>query len=426
MAKDNFILHNASGKVGNLVTYKREGKQVTREWVAEVKNPKTYLQSQQRNFLAPVSKFFAPLAVALETSFEGLSKAKSHSKFQKENINLARREGFYMPKGLNFFPAPYKLSQGTLTPIRCTQTNESDDDIAIGGSYAFGDFNLGSFSKMMIEQYGAKDGDQVTIIMVVDLKEDINQITLEDDFLPTYRRFYLDSTSTEEIGSDQGINITYQGVSGSIDEAAINNNIAGSTMVAAAIILSRWENGKWRRSTQYLYCKPQLLGLIKGTNAKENAIQSYMEQNYAKQSDIYLNGSTGTSEEEIPTSITFPYTTLSIGGVELTIASRVIGNVTIGGENRSVYLGEVTPESPDPAKFLVTKKSTGVRYAISPSGGGWAAIEVASPGQLDLLATSDLPESESDAMTIAAYKNFLALVGKSNSLKTYVVGLENS
>lgn len=402
MAKDNFILHNASGKVGNLVTYKREGKQVTREWVAEVKNPKTYMQSQQRNFLAPVSKFFAPLAVALETSFEGLSKAKSHSKFQKENINLARREGFYMPKGLNFFPAPYKLSQGTLTPIRVFSNNPNDDDIAFGASFVQ-PFNLGTLSQMFINNYGAKAGDQVTIIAVADLTNSAGDVEITDDFLPTYRRFYLDPASADELGVENGIEINYV-ESGNFVQPTISYAQATEQLVAAAVILSRWENGKWRRSTQYLFCKPTILALIQGDDAKAAAIESYMEQSYTKQSDVYLNGSSGlTSDVD---EIDVPYNTLTIGGSPLVIDSITHDNVDIDGSEHPFVVG--VSGNTDHV-FVGTDRNTGQRKAIYQSGNTYVSVVVEEATNNMLLVSRIKPSDDSDQLSTAAYRNYLAL-----------------
>ena len=77
MAKGNLLLGTAGNSVGDVVMYRREGAQVSRVRVRKIKNPKTDAQSLQRAAFSPVAKFYSPLAVVLERSFEGLSKMKS-------------------------------------------------------------------------------------------------------------------------------------------------------------------------------------------------------------------------------------------------------------------------------------------------------------------------------------------------------------
>lgn len=118
MAKGNLLLGTAKNSVGDVVMYRREGAQITRVRVRNVKNPKTDAQSFQRAIMAPIAKFYSPLSVVLERSFEGLSKAKSHNKFNQVNAGLARAGKWALPKGTGFFPMPYQLSKGTLPVIQ--------------------------------------------------------------------------------------------------------------------------------------------------------------------------------------------------------------------------------------------------------------------------------------------------------------------
>ena len=75
MAKGNLLLGTAKNSVGDVVMYRREGSEITRVRVRNVKNPKTNAQSFQRAIMAPIAKFYSPLSVVLERSFEGLLKA---------------------------------------------------------------------------------------------------------------------------------------------------------------------------------------------------------------------------------------------------------------------------------------------------------------------------------------------------------------
>lgn len=281
--KHNVFLGSGSGSIGDVVSYRREGTQVSRMRVREIKNPRTYSQAEQRNFLAPVSKFYAPLAAALEQSFEGKSTAKSYAAFSSEAVKKARLNGWYLPKGTGFFPLPYKLSQGTIAPLPQSLTNNGGQvrfviGIPVAGG---GTATIETVADLVpvMEAAGYKSGDQITVIAV--------KRSADGSYVPSYARFYLDAEDTTTLVSAFGgavIDVT-------TSPASIGFGVA-SGLVAIAIIVSRYDNEKWRRSTQALLVDEDTLALVTGDTAKENAIASYMDGEYVPVSEIYLNGST--------------------------------------------------------------------------------------------------------------------------------------
>lgn len=281
--KHNVFLGSGSGSIGDVVSYRREGTQVSRMRVREIKNPRTYSQAEQRNFLAPVSKFYAPLAGALEQSFEGKSTAKSYAAFSSEAVKKARLNGWYLPKGTGFFPLPYKLSHGTIAPLpqawqSGSEENSVDISIPIVGTQGDPIITIGNLVPSFVAA-GYKEGDQITVITV--------KRSADGSYVPSFTRFFLDSQSTVAIVDAFG------GVSGTVVVGDPSFAVSYSTdTVAAAIIVSRYENEKWRRSTQALMVDADTLALVTGETAKENAIASYMNGEYVPVSEIYLNGST--------------------------------------------------------------------------------------------------------------------------------------
>lgn len=278
--KHNVFLGSGSGSIGDVVSYRREGTQVSRMRIREVKNPRTYNQAEQRNFLAPVSKFYAPLANALEQSFEGKTTAKSYAAFSSEAVKKARTNGWYLPKGTQFYPLPYQLSQGTIQPLGPAGFDEGGAlEITIGVARpadATG-ATLGAFSKWLIAA-GYKAGDQITVILVGEPGNGV--------FIPSHTRFYLDEESTVSLESVCRIVLA--------EELAGSKNMKlniPDNHCAAAIIVSRYENEKWRRSTQSLIVMDGIIEAVTGDEAKENAIASYMNGQYVPVSEIYLNGS---------------------------------------------------------------------------------------------------------------------------------------
>lgn len=287
MAKNNLFLGTASGKVGDVVIYQRDGKQIARKYVSEVANPKTVGQCTQRNYLAPVMRFYSPLAGVLERSFEGLNKAKSTQRFNSLNVKLARSKGYYLPKGAEFFPLPYQLSRGTLQPLT-TNVNETSNgrfelllNAAVMPTDA-NDYTIAYLSKILV-QMGYKEGDQLTIILIAKSEA--------GDYYPLWMRFNLslaDYTKLWQINNQIGA------ITSSANPPVLNFTVSESTAscVAGAAIISRYEGGVWRRSTQYLSVSDSVLSEITGSAAYKEAIDSYGTGNSINISEVYLNGGT--------------------------------------------------------------------------------------------------------------------------------------
>lgn len=288
MAKHNLVLGTASGSVGDVTIYRREGVQVNRARVREIANPKTNAQATQRNFLAPVAKFYAPLASVLEKSYEGLNKSKSYSAFLKKNIDLARRNGWYLPKGTPFFPLPYQVSRGTIQPVVNELVTESNQVClnAVLGEFVDGNVNtltVGQFAQSVINQ-GYREGDQVTIILIGD--------NGEGEYFPQSCRFFLEPESTvllkDVLGSMQLIAANPDGIFVKLADSF--------TVVAGVAIISRYDANQWRRSTQTLIVEENIMEVIVSAAQASNAIRSYQDNNYTPTSEVYLNGSDATLE----------------------------------------------------------------------------------------------------------------------------------
>lgn len=263
MAKGNLLLGTAKNSVGDVVMYRREGAQITRVRVRNVKNPKTNAQSFQRAIMAPIAKFYSPLSVVLERSFEGLSKAKSHNKFNQVNANLARKNKWALPKGTGFFPLPYQLSQGTLPTIGVI----SDSD---GFIYSLSIKHVGA-APTTIGQLSAdfiaagfKEGDVVTIIAVC--TSDIDETKFPVSF-----QFEVKADSTELLTSltKNGVSISNDG-DGAWEISQVEDNIC-----ACAVIVSRFDGTMWRRSTQSLVVAPQIVTEVTSDAKVAAAIASY-------------------------------------------------------------------------------------------------------------------------------------------------------
>lgn len=290
MAKGNLFLGTATKKLGDVVMMRRDGEQISRVRVRTIANPKSDGQAAQRNYLAPVAKFYAPLASCLERSWEGKNRTKSYQAFLKANINLARQNGWSAVKGAPFTPFPYKLSEGTLAPANVSYT--AGTGFVLAGAVAASN-TWGAVSAALKSEYNLLEGDQVTILRV---------FLRGESYVPVYERYFIDSDSADPspIPND-----------GTFDDAGL---------CAMAVIFSRYENNKWRRSTQYLVLDDTALAAISGVANLDAAVKSYQTKSAVPVSDVYLNGST------LPEGAIF----VTIGGVDYTFVGA--GQVVINGE----------------------------------------------------------------------------------------------
>lgn len=278
MAKGNLLLGTAKNSVGDVVMYRREGAQITRVRVRNVKNPKTNAQSFQRAIMAPIAKFYSPLSVVLERSFEGLSKAKSHNKFNQVNANLARTNKWALPKGTGFFPLPYQLSQGTIPSVVVLSDEDETafiTNIIHNGAAAT---TVGQISADFIAA-GYKNGDVVTIIAVsapADTKA----------YFPVAIQFEIDADSTQLLTSLESHGVTINANEGS----TVVIGHTSDQIFAAAVIISRFDGTMWRRSTQSLVVNPAITTAVTADAAVAAAIASYGKTAGDGNPLVYLDG----------------------------------------------------------------------------------------------------------------------------------------
>ena len=274
MATGNLFLGTAARSVGDVVMYRREGSQVSRVRVRKIANPKTEAQCRQRAYMAPIPKFFSPLAVVLERSFEGLSKSKSYSKFLKVNADKARANDWLLPKGIGFFPLPYQLSQGTIQNVRYT-FNDMEEQLEITTTLQETEITtIGVLSDIFVN-LGYQNGDVVTIIAAKG-----NARNIAAGYIPVVAQFEVDTTSTVTLADAKlGLSIAMDGA-----------KLIITGIIAGAVIVARFENDKWRRSTQSLAVNANLLGTIGADDFKAAAIASYSNTVGEPNPMVYLDG----------------------------------------------------------------------------------------------------------------------------------------
>ena len=280
MATYNIFLGSGVRSVGDVTLMRRGGKQVARLRLRTIKNPRTEAQATQRNFVAPVMRFYGALRSVLKGSYQGLNTDASYNAFQRINIALARTNGWYLQKGAGFFPMPYQLSRGSISPVPYTWYNHSQGgglklSFATAGGAVTTIGNLSTWFTLN----GYKQGDVVTVIAVL----------MDDDggYYPVSYQFYVNTSSSVTVTSLFGTDIAVL-VFGS-DFLIVSN---ARTMVAGAVIVSRYQGRSWLRSTQSLSVSPVEVARLTSEEWREAAIASYMVGGSEGGGGVYPGGDT--------------------------------------------------------------------------------------------------------------------------------------
>ena len=278
MAEHNLFLGTARKSVGDVTLMRRAGRQLARVRLRTISNPKTEAQAIQRNFVAPVARFYAPLRKVLARSFEGLNKDESYNKFQKVNIDLARRGQWFLPKGAPWQPLPYLLSRGSLPALI-----EFFGDGYVGNgvhvecqTQAINPNTVGLLSKLF-KTIGLKEGDVVTGICV--------QYTEENGYWCETSQFIINEASQVPVSSINSATCLWSYQSGQIFFES-NEGIA----YAGAILYARKSQLGWLRNTQTLLCDPDYMSTIVSQEAREASIASYQAPNSDDGGGVYPGG----------------------------------------------------------------------------------------------------------------------------------------
>lgn len=268
------FLGHARGKVGDVVFSRVNGRQITRALATQVANPRTDGQNTQRAIFSTIAKAAAALEPIVNHSFANVAYGTaSMQHFRKLNLPILRAEYLagaavnLTPKGGGFLPNHLQVSQGSLPAFGF--------DIQAGQNPAWfqnesrlpsaeSDIDVASFKQVYPYLQG---GDQLTLIRV-------NKISgsLDDGdafFTMSYDRIVF---APNAFDSDNVIAVEDTGVlnddildmtkttnatmltkvasgSGSLLGVSREN---GENPYAVALILSRYVNNAWQRSTQFL------------------------------------------------------------------------------------------------------------------------------------------------------------------------------
>lgn len=282
--KGNVFLGTARGKLGDLVLSRRNGKQVGRIRVYP-KNPQTDQQVIRRLAMSTSTKMASALSTILTHSFQGVRYGQtSINHFVKD---AAKTLGSYAMAAYNgqYYDvapllsltasnlgvcAPLKIASGDLDVGNLAAT-VSGKGVKLGVSGTLGSANITGADFVRI--FGIPYTDQITFVvgkvvedesavdaasvmggiqfyvMRLNFKTDVDDTTVL--FNNSNSIFTIESHAVDEERSTPGI----EGLSIANGNFVLNAFTGDTASYAiGAIIVSRYQDGKWRRSNAFLTC----------------------------------------------------------------------------------------------------------------------------------------------------------------------------
>lgn len=333
------LLGQARGTVGDLVFSRAFGKQIVRAKAASVANPKTTGQNTQRAIFSTIAKAAAALEPIVNHSFANVAYGSASIRyFRKLNLPILRADYLagaavnMTPKGGGFLPNHLQVSQGSLP--------EFGFDIQSGVNPAWfqneqrldsqeSEIDVAEFKQVYPYLQG---GDQLTLLR-------INKISgsLENGdafFTMSYDRIVFapnafDNDDITAISANGQLNTRILDLTKTTNATMITKVASGSGSLlgvsrdngdnpyAVALILSRYVNNAWQRSTQFL----EICETVEVSNNDAN-IATYGNTVSDVTSDEYLNQAL---ESDADAGVSGPY---------------LMGLLVPEGESTTVDVGE--------------------------------------------------------------------------------------
>ena len=322
MAKGNLLLGTSSGKLGDIVNYRMNGQQMSRVYVATIKNPKTTAQMRQRAIMATVTNAYSALSFVCDHSWEGVQYGgKSMYKFLKVNANLLRPKvlaadtdtaqtdiALISPNTNVIIPNTYIISSGSL---------ECPLAIIDGTSYGVGNFaakltgstSTASTMEDLFEAFGLTGDDMQLTFVGIELDEDSPLYTYDSneggivyDASVKYQKITRNDTELEDDDASATPTaaliqkyLDFEGADimspANIETWLEIGVIQLASYAAIGVIYSKYEDEEWKRSDSRMVVTSASTdqGALVGLQAI-SAVNAWLGVN-ATDSDYLLNDS---------------------------------------------------------------------------------------------------------------------------------------
>lgn len=305
MAKGSAFMGQIRGKLGNVVgsvvmNSANKEKQMFRAYQPVVSNPRTVRQSDQRMVISAASTFYSKFSEILDHSFEGCKEGQQNqNRFMK--LAMTHKNSPYTNKGYNkLVPGLYQISEGSLPQMPVDfvgQWDNSSDDLFKKYVVTFPGISMISYNgtssgSFLSNNSFLRENDQITVVLF--FEDNVPGGALSYSYLLT--RAWVDPTSQFLLFDfPDSLDLTYQRLGNSGGSVADSDSLAfvseGKKIVAAAMIISRWDGKIWQRSDAFLSVSDKLFADWYSDTRFDAALSTYQntQASRSSDSDLYLN-----------------------------------------------------------------------------------------------------------------------------------------
>lgn len=362
MAKSKSFFGLRTGSTKNFTFSQLDGKQITKERVTSVKNPRSEGQMRQRMLMTSIGAAYKYLKAIADHSFEGKTYGQAcMSEFMRVNLkkykdsakqsNAAIAFNAYQDGEIN--PLAYILSAGSLPDVPFKINAQKQIEISVDAKSA-------STAEEVYSALGIRANDMLTFVWVV------GQSSLKNGvFMYTPNTLNIVRLKANVAGAIANPHDAFT-IESNHNGLDINISISGGKLVLAStqanfggVILSRQQDSSWLRSNCVLAGDKQIIAGV--------SVASQFAT-YPVGADYILNGAEMNGDattNKLPT----PNITLSSKTVSITENKGTANAPTIRGNDAG---GKVTYSSSDP-NIAQVNENTGV---ITANANGTAVISV--------------------------------------------------
>lgn len=290
MAKSSSFFGLRRGSTKSLTFQVVNGAQVTKDRVTYVKNPRSYAQATQRSKMAAVADAYRALSTICDHSFESVAYGPA-SRREFMSLNLSRPikpepKGFSLPIGVGL-----QVSNGSLADV----SSVNDFKLFPTKQGVSGAYQLDAeWVKLVLAQSpNLQAGDELTFVACA--LDGVVATYVDGKMLPTVK--YAIASIVLDPASNMNTEWSYDAAhSRFVHSSGFSMEVGGSTwdvadslIIASGIIVSRYAESKWRRST----CILNEMGVMAESGYTDDyfdaCIASYMDEPSVAESKKQLN-----------------------------------------------------------------------------------------------------------------------------------------
>lgn len=359
MAKSSSFFGLRRGSTKSLTFSVMDGRQITKDRVTEVKNPRTIMQMNQRCLIKTISLAYSSMKSIVDHSFEGYTYgSQSMRRFSSVNFPLVKAASYAAQSVFGF--ASYKDSTPNMGQFKISEGSLSaPQENAFVVSFTDNKMNLAVASdatdvEQLVSALGVAKGDIVTTCALVQDKDKNARFVWVRLIIPAGAAALTDvqveSNAPTSINAKNGISVAVQFTS----DAGIN----AETAALYGVIRSQKATSGYKRSTAFLRSK---VGEPVYLDSFKDAIATYPKGN-----EYILNGDDVAAVEggEIVENLPHKLTLKNNGNV----TSHTFNPASPVMAGTQVTLTAVTSQLGDP----YVRFPNGTTKPMTGSGNNWS------------------------------------------------------